>query len=42
MQKAFSNYDDERNYNNTLKENVVHAVEVGTFQKRLSSNNKVV
>ena len=26
-QKAFSNYYDERNYNNTLSENIVHKVE---------------
>ena len=41
MQKAFSNYYDERNYNNTLKENVVHIVEAWTFQRRLKLNNKV-
>jgi hypothetical protein len=41
MQKSFSNYYDERNYNNTLKENIVNIVEAWTFQKRLKSNNKV-
>ena len=42
LQKKFSNYYDERNYNNTLKKLILHKVERGTFQKRLQSNNKVV
>lgn len=41
MQKAFSNYFDERNYNNTLKKLILHKVEKGTFQERLKSKNKV-
>lgn len=42
LQKAFSNYYDERNYNNTLKKLVVHPAPQGTFHKRLKWNNKVV
>lgn len=42
LQKAFSNYYDERNYNNTLKNLIVHPAKQGTFQKRLKSKNKVV
>jgi hypothetical protein len=41
LQNTFSNYYDERNYNNTLKENIVNIAETWTFQKRLKSNNKV-
>lgn len=42
LQKAFSNYYDERNYNNTLKKLIVHPVKQWTFQKRLKSKNKVM
>jgi hypothetical protein len=42
LQKAFTNYYDERNYNNTLKKLVIHQVKPGIFQKRLKSKNKVV
>lgn len=42
LQKAFCNYYDERNYNNTLKKNIVHAVKSGTFHERLRSKNKVI
>ncbi|NCC70843.1 hypothetical protein EOM09_04625 [bacterium] len=42
LQNFFSNYYDERNYNNTLKKLILHKVEKGTFQKRLQSNNKVI
>ncbi len=42
LQKAFSNYSDERNYNNTLRKWIIHSAKTWTFQKRLKSNWKVV
>lgn len=42
LQKAFSNYYDERNYNNTLSKLVVHQVKSGTFQKWLKAKNKTI
>ena len=42
LQKAFSNYYDERNYNNTLDELIVRNAKPWTFQKRLQSNNRAM
>lgn len=42
LQTAFSNYFDERNYNNTLSELIVHQAKSGTFQKWLKSKDKTV
>ena len=42
LQKAFSNYYDERNFNNTLDELIVHQVKPWTFQKRLEKNNRAM
>ncbi|HRX63833.1 MAG TPA: GH3 auxin-responsive promoter family protein [Candidatus Absconditabacterales bacterium] len=42
LQKAFSNYYDERNYNHTLNKLKIHAVKKGTFQKWLEKKNKVM
>lgn len=42
LQKAFSNYYDERNYNNTLDELIVHKAPAWTFQKWLEHNNRAM
>ena len=41
LQKAFTNYSDERNYNKTLKELIVHKAPQGTFYSRLKTKNKM-
>lgn len=41
LQKAFSNYADERNYNKTLKELVVNKAPLGTFYNRLKTKNRI-
>jgi hypothetical protein len=41
LQKAFTNYADERNYNKTLKELIVHKAPQGAFHSRLKTKNKM-
>ncbi len=41
LQKAFSNYYDERHYNNSLKRLIVHPVEAGTLNTWLKQSWKV-
>jgi hypothetical protein len=41
LQRAFSNYYDERNYNKTLKQLIVHQAPQGTFYRRLKSHNRI-
>jgi hypothetical protein len=41
LQRAFSNYYDERNYNKTLKQLIVHQAPQGTFYSWLKSHNRI-